>query len=94
MKVLNKSAKKFIKPFALLCFAALAVPFAWSQMTESSQKSQNEPILIRVSLPDERQKIASTLFGSFLEPIGHSTYGGLWANVVENPSFEEGLWSA
>lgn len=50
--------------------------------------------MIRVSRPDTRQDITSTLFGSFLEPIGHSTYGGLWANVVENPSFEEGLWSA
>jgi alpha-N-arabinofuranosidase len=37
--------------------------------------------------------IPETLFGSFLEPIGHSTYGGLWADVVENPSFENGLWS-
>ncbi|MFN2975728.1 alpha-L-arabinofuranosidase C-terminal domain-containing protein [Terriglobus aquaticus] len=40
------------------------------------------------------QVIPATLFGSFLEPIGHSTYGGLWADVVENPSLEEGLWSA
>jgi len=39
-------------------------------------------------------KIPRTIFGSFLEPIGHSTYGGLWAEILENPSFEDGLWSA
>jgi len=39
-------------------------------------------------------KIPRTIFGTFLEPIGNSTYGGLWADVLENPSLEEGLWSA
>lgn len=94
MKILHKSALELIKPFTLLCFAILAAPLASSQMSESSPGPQDKPIVIRVSRPDTRQEIASTLFGSFLEPIGHSTYGGLWANVVENPSFEEGLWSA
>lgn len=94
MKVLVESATKIVKSFALLYLAVLAVPLAWSQMSESSPELQDKPIVIRVSQPDARQEIASTLFGSFLEPIGHSTYGGLWANVVENPSFEEGLWSA
>ena len=36
--------------------------------------------------------IPRTLFGSFLEPIGNSTYNGLWAEIVQNPSFESGLW--
>jgi alpha-L-arabinofuranosidase len=39
-------------------------------------------------------KIPRTIFGTFLEPIGNSTYGGLWADLLENPSFEEGLWNA
>src|SRR5438270_6216291 len=39
-------------------------------------------------------KIPRTVFGTFLEPIGNSTYGGLWAQLLENPSFEGGLWSA
>jgi alpha-N-arabinofuranosidase len=67
---------------------------ARAQMTESSPASSDAPINIRVTRPVRPQAIPSTLFGSFLEPIGHSTYGGLWADVVENPSFEEGLWSA
>jgi alpha-N-arabinofuranosidase len=37
--------------------------------------------------------IPRTIFGTFLEPIGNSTYGGLWAQLLENPSFEENLWS-
>lgn len=85
---------KWISPFALLCLAVSAVLPAGSQMAESSPGPPDKPIAIRVSRPDTRQEIPATLFGSFLEPIGHSTYGGLWANVVENPSFEEGLWSA
>ncbi|HEX4773195.1 MAG TPA: alpha-L-arabinofuranosidase C-terminal domain-containing protein [Bryobacteraceae bacterium] len=38
--------------------------------------------------------IPRTIFGSFLEPIGNSTYNGLWAEILQNPSFESGLWSA
>ena len=38
--------------------------------------------------------IPRTIYGSFLEPIGNSTYNGLWAEVLQNPSFESGLWSA
>ena len=38
--------------------------------------------------------IPRTIFGSFLEPIGNSTYNGLWAEILQNPSLEENLWSA
>jgi alpha-N-arabinofuranosidase len=41
-----------------------------------------------------RYRIPRTIFGSFLEPIANSTYGGLVAQVLENPSLEEGLWDA
>jgi alpha-L-arabinofuranosidase len=37
--------------------------------------------------------IPRTIFGTFLEPIGNSTYNGLWAELLENPSMESGLWS-
>ena len=39
-------------------------------------------------------KIPRSIFGTFLEPIGNSTYGGLWAEILQNPSFEDDLWSA
>jgi len=38
-------------------------------------------------------KIPRTIFGTFLEPIGNSIYGGLWAELLQNPSFEDNLWS-
>lgn len=39
-------------------------------------------------------KIPRSIFGTFLEPIGNSIYGGLWAEIIENPSFEDNLWNA
>src|SRR3954469_6672683 len=38
-------------------------------------------------------KIPRTIYGTFLEPIGHSIYPGLWAQILENPGFEDSLWS-
>lgn len=38
-------------------------------------------------------KIPRTIYGTFLEPILQSLYGGLWAQTLANPSFEEGLYS-
>jgi len=64
--------------FTLLCAGAL-----YGQTT----------IEIDVSKP-AGYKIPRTIYGTFLEPIGNSTYNGLWAEILENPSFEENLWSA
>ncbi|MBZ5649726.1 MAG: hypothetical protein LAO18_04475 [Acidobacteriia bacterium] len=36
--------------------------------------------------------VPRTIFGTFLEPIGNSTYNGLWAEILQNPSFENNLW--
>ena len=33
-----------------------------------------------------------SIFGTFLEPIGNSIYNGLWAELLQNPSFEDNLW--
>jgi alpha-L-arabinofuranosidase len=64
-----------------------------SQTPEPSSALQSAKIEVDVTKP-ARYKIPRTIFGTFLEPIGNSTYGGLWADLLENPSFEEGLWSA
>lgn len=42
----------------------------------------------------DAKEIPDTIFGTFLEPIGNSTYNGLWAELLQNPSFEAGLWNA
>lgn len=38
-------------------------------------------------------QIPRTIYGTFLEPILQSIYGGLWGQILVNPSFEENLWS-
>jgi alpha-L-arabinofuranosidase len=40
-----------------------------------------------------KSEIPRSIFGTFLEPIGNSTYNGLWAELLQNPSLEAGLWS-
>ena len=92
-----KPSLHFIVSVYITAFSAALAGLAGNaraQMTESSRNGAGAPIKIRVTRPARPQPIPPSLFGSFLEPIGHSTYGGLWADVVENPSFEEGLWSA
>jgi alpha-N-arabinofuranosidase len=78
--------------FSVLCSAGLA-----SAQTQTPAKSMNlktsTVITVDVSKPLPF-KLPSTIFGTFLEPIGNSTYGGLWADALTNPSFEENLWSA
>ncbi|MGI9071684.1 MAG: alpha-L-arabinofuranosidase C-terminal domain-containing protein [Bryobacteraceae bacterium] len=60
-----------------------------------SATSESERVQIQVNAGKRANfKIPRTIFGSFLEPIGNSTYNGLWAEILQNPSFEENLWSA
>ena len=87
----------FLKPFAKLSFFAgftiIAVHSVPAQITEAGAIS-NTPIEVHITRPANARAIPTSVFGSFLEPIGKSTYGGLWADALENPSFEDGLWSA
>ena len=69
----------------------LALVWAWSP-TASGQQA---PLTIHVDATQRAAyKIPRSIFGAFLEPIGNSIYNGLWAEVLENPSFEDNLWSA
>ena len=70
------------KSVSFLC--ALACAVAWGQ----------SEAVIEIDAAKVQHSIPRTIYGTFLEPIGHSTYGGLWAQVLENPSFEDNLWSA
>ena len=39
--------------------------------------------------------VPRTVFGGFTEPLRSAIYtGGLWAQLLDNPSFEDNLWSA
>jgi alpha-L-arabinofuranosidase len=73
----------------LLVLLGSRVPDAQAQTSESVVTS----IKIDATRPAP-WKVPRSIFGTFLEPIGNSTYGGLWAEILQNPSFEDGLWSA
>ncbi|MBN9614987.1 MAG: hypothetical protein J0G35_05385, partial [Acidobacteriales bacterium] len=85
-----KSAAQLLSLGLFVLAASLPLP---AQITESGTIS-DAPIEVQITRPATPQTIPTSVFGSFLEPIGKSTYGGLWADVLENPSFEGGLWSA
>src|SRR5881275_3633404 len=80
--------------FAWLCFS-FCLSAAWIFRTQRSPRdvAPEATISIDASSPSS-YKIPRTIFGTFLEPIGNSIYGGLWAELLENPSFEDNLWSA
>jgi alpha-N-arabinofuranosidase len=82
---------KFRHAVQVVVCGAFAVPM-FGQVTVT------EPIPPVATINVDAGKIAGepiprTIFGTFLEPIGNSTYNGLWAELLENPSFESGLWS-
>jgi alpha-L-arabinofuranosidase len=76
--------------------ASAVVGFA-SALSALAQITVKEPIpavaRINVDAATPGPEIPKTLFGTFLEPIGNSTYNGLWAELLSNPSFEAGMWS-
>lgn len=74
----------------LFCVCASIVLKAQAPTEEVASEAT---IAIDASKPAS-YKIPRTIFGTFLEPIGNSIYGGLWAELLQNPSFEDNLWSA
>jgi alpha-N-arabinofuranosidase len=75
----------------LLLGNALAAFPAVAQIVETQAPPARVTIRIDASKP-AGYRIPRTIFGSFLEPIGNSTYNGLWAEILVNPSLEENLW--
>ena len=73
-----------------LCLSFAAALYGQVEVTEKiPQTATIEVNAAKVN----NQPIPRTIFGTFLEPIGNSTYNGLWAELLQNPSFEAGLWS-
>jgi len=73
-----------------LCLSFSAALYGQVEVTEKIP--QTATIEVNAAKVD-KQPIPRTIFGTFLEPIGNSTYNGLWAELLQNPSFEAGLWS-
>ncbi len=63
----------------------------------TAQSPSKPPVISTITIDASKvaaYRIPRTIFGSFLEPIGNSIYGGLWADALTNPSLEDNLWSA
>jgi len=75
-----------------LCLWVLAVCAPLAAQQKSAAPAE---VTIQVDASKRASyKIPRSIFGSFLEPIGNSTYNGLWAEILQNPSFEDSLWDA
>jgi alpha-L-arabinofuranosidase len=84
-----------LSPMLTAALIALT-PCVYGQIQDHTPDAGKNPelhITVHADRPAAAE-IPATIFGSFLEPIGRSTYGGLWAELVENGSLEDGLWSA
>lgn len=68
----------------------LALPVAYAQITVSNPM----PAQVTVHVGDRgTDRVAATIFGSFLEPIGNSINNGIVAEILTNGSLESGLWN-
>jgi len=76
----------------LFCLGVSLVLSAGRQET-AKDATLEATIAIDSSKPTSYE-IPRTVFVTFLEPIGNSIYGGLWAELLQNPRFEDNLWSA
>jgi alpha-L-arabinofuranosidase len=80
----------------MLTLATTASGLCFAQIVDHTPNTSGDAVIhiqVHVDKP-AAASIPSTIFGSFLEPIGRSTYGGLWAEILQNGSLEDGLWSA
>jgi alpha-L-arabinofuranosidase len=86
-----------LKTFVRLAGILVVTSLAAASQASSGDSDRSEPQRVRIQVNASKRanyKIPRTIFGSFLEPIGNSTYNGLWAEILQNPSFEENMWSA
>jgi alpha-N-arabinofuranosidase len=103
LSVTRRESENKVKTIQRVVFASLVavsvlwlgVAFALGQILDETRGGPDQPVHLRVHAGQiQSGPIPATVFGSFLEPIGHSTYGGLWSELLENASFEEGLLGA
>src|ERR1700746_3091462 len=76
-----------------LSCAGVSLVLAAGAQRPARDRTLEATVTIDASRPAS-YKIPRTIFGTFLEPIGNSIYGGLWAELLQNPSFEDSLWNA
>ena len=63
-----------------------------AELASTSFAQPTEPVAsIRVNLQEEKAPVTPTLHGIFMEEISHAFDGGIYAELIQNRSFEEGV---
>ena len=73
-------------PLLLGLVAVLLAGFAETARAQD----QDFTATIRVSLAEKKAPVSATLYGIFMEEISHAFDGGIYAELIQNRSFEEG----
>lgn len=84
------STTHFCRAFALLVACQfVACPFMGCLILEAA--AQSPSATIQVDLQQEQAPVSPTLYGIFMEEISHAFDGGIYAELIQNRSFEEGV---
>jgi len=75
-----------------ICRYAYVIGLSLSSAAFAQTQPAAETIIQVDATKTRNYTVPRSIFGTFLEPIGNSTYNGLWAELLENPSFEDNLW--
>jgi len=79
----------FLREAALVICSVALGPWAWCQSPSTYVRSQAGQARIEVFAGRHASyTIPRTVYGTFLEDIGHSVFGGVSAEIIDNPSFE------
>ena len=74
-----------------ICRYAYLIGLALSAAAFAQTQPPAETIIQVDARKTATYTVPRSIFGTFLEPIGNSTYNGLWTEILQNPSFEDSL---
>lgn len=76
--------RKYRNPIILSLVILLVVSLSsWTQA-----QNEDQTATIRVNLQEEKAPIPASLYGIFMEEISHAFDGGIYAELIQNRSFE------
>ncbi|MCX6867492.1 MAG: hypothetical protein NTV46_14980 [Verrucomicrobia bacterium] len=68
-----------------------AMVLACCGLLASAATAETPKATIQVNLAQEKAPVSPTLYGIFMEEISHAFDGGIYAELIQNRSFEEGV---
>ncbi|MEI7900502.1 MAG: alpha-L-arabinofuranosidase C-terminal domain-containing protein [bacterium] len=74
---------------ASVCLAAVLLMSGW--VGRVAAQSDEPTATLCVNLLEEKAPVSPTLYGIFMEEISHAFDGGIYAELIQNRSFEEGV---